>query len=243
MLTAANSPSSAVPHRSGNRLHLYRCSLTRHFNQHVPLGSSAGRRPSGRHPMRHAVDQSAGHQRCLGCNAGYRLLAVSPKPSDGPWVHALGLAESALRLSNPNPRVGCVITTADGGVLGQGHTQQAGGPHAEVMALRDAQARDNSVQGATAHVTLEPCSHHGRTPPCCDALIAAGIARVVDRHAGPEPQGGGARCGALARGGHRGGGSAARQRPARASRELNIGFFSRMIRWHALGADEDGGVA
>ncbi|MFM1856555.1 MAG: hypothetical protein RLZ83_1864, partial [Pseudomonadota bacterium] len=89
-------------------------------------------------------------------------------PSD----RALELAASAIGLTEPNPRVGCVITAADGRrVLGEGHTQQAGGPHAEVMALRAAQAAGHDVRGATAWVTLEPCAHHGRTPPCCDALI------------------------------------------------------------------------
>ena len=68
---------------------------------------------------------------------------------------ALALAQQALWLTSPNPRVGCVITTADGTVLGQGHTQRAGGPHAEIMALRDAQAQGHDVRGATAWVTLE----------------------------------------------------------------------------------------
>ena len=84
------------------------------------------------------------------------------------------LSIGAMWLCDPNPRVGCIITSPDGTLLGQGHTQQAGGPHAEIMALRDAAAKGNSVQGATAYVTLEPCSHFGRTGPCCDALIAAG---------------------------------------------------------------------
>ena len=75
----------------------------------------------------------------------------------------------------PNPSVGCIIVSGSGQTLGQGHTQAVGGPHAEVMALRDAQAQGHSVVGATAYVTLEPCAHHGRTGPCCDALIAAGI--------------------------------------------------------------------
>src|SRR5574343_899503 len=75
-----------------------------------------------------------------------------------PMTRALGLAAQALFLSNPNPRVGCVITAPDGQVLGEGFTQQAGGPHAEVMALRDAEARGNNVRGATAGVTLGPCA-------------------------------------------------------------------------------------
>ncbi|MDP0989714.1 deaminase, partial [Klebsiella pneumoniae] len=74
---------------------------------------------------------------------------------------------------------GCVILASDGRLLGEGHTQAAGEAHADVMALRDAAARGEDVRGATAVVTLEPCSHHGRTPPCCEALVQAGIARVV----------------------------------------------------------------
>ena len=89
---------------------------------------------------------------------------------------ALGLAAQALFLSNPNPRVGCVLVAPDGRVIGQGFTQQAGGPHAEVVALRDAAAAGQDVRGTTAYVTLEPCAHQGRTGPCCDALAAAGIA-------------------------------------------------------------------
>ncbi|HET7794351.1 MAG TPA: bifunctional diaminohydroxyphosphoribosylaminopyrimidine deaminase/5-amino-6-(5-phosphoribosylamino)uracil reductase RibD, partial [Rhizobacter sp.] len=100
---------------------------------------------------------------------------------------ALALAAQAIGLSEPNPRVGCVITAADVRVIGRGHTQQAGGPHADVMALRDAAQRGHEVRGATAYVTLEPCSHHGRTPPCCDALIAAGLARVVAAGQDPNP--------------------------------------------------------
>ena len=106
-------------------------------------------------------------------------------------AEALAQAAQALTLSNPNPRVGCVLTTAQGQVLGRGFTQQAGGPHAEIMALRDAAAQGHDVRGATAYVTLEPCSHHGRTGPCCDALLAAGIARVVASMSDPNPLVGG----------------------------------------------------
>ena len=98
------------------------------------------------------------------------------------------MAERALFLTPPNPRVGCVITAADGAVLGEGHTQAAGGPHAEVMALRDAAARGHDVRGATVWVTLEPCAHFGRTPPCCDALAAAGVGRVVVTNIDPNPR-------------------------------------------------------
>jgi len=139
---------------------------------------------------------------------------------------ALRLASAALLLTDPNPRVGCVLCDAEGRVLGQGHTQQAGGPHAEVMALRDAAAKGHSVAGATAYVTLEPCSHHGRTGPCCDALIAAGIGRVVASIADPNPLVAGQGFARL-----RAAGVQVETGPGAAeSRELNIGFFSRMVR-------------
>ncbi|GAC1604713.1 MAG: bifunctional diaminohydroxyphosphoribosylaminopyrimidine deaminase/5-amino-6-(5-phosphoribosylamino)uracil reductase RibD [Ramlibacter sp.] len=131
-----------------------------------------------------------------------------------------------MTLSNPNPRVGCVITDSAGRVLGQGHTQHAGGPHAEIMALRDAAQRGVSVQGATAWVTLEPCSHHGRTGPCCDALVAAGIARVIASISDPNPLVAGKGFERLRAAGVEvevGVGAAQ-------SRELNLGFFSRMVR-------------
>ncbi|WP_342067327.1 bifunctional diaminohydroxyphosphoribosylaminopyrimidine deaminase/5-amino-6-(5-phosphoribosylamino)uracil reductase RibD [Achromobacter kerstersii] len=99
---------------------------------------------------------------------------------------ALALAESVLYTTAPNPRVGCVIVR-DGRVLGEGATQPPGGPHAEVCALRDAQARQEAVQGATMYVTLEPCSHFGRTPPCVDAVLAAKPARVVVAIGDPNP--------------------------------------------------------
>ena len=138
----------------------------------------------------------------------------------------LALAYDALLLTSPNPRVGALIGTSDGTVLGQGHTQRAGGPHAEIMALRDAAAQGHSVQGATAYVTLEPCSHHGRTGPCCDALIAAGIKKVVASIADPNPLVSGQGFERL-----RAAGIEVEVGPGAAeSRELNIGFFSRMIR-------------
>ena len=143
-----------------------------------------------------------------------------------PMQEALALAQRAIGLSDPNPRVGCVITAADGRVLGRGHTQRAGGPHAEVMALRDLQARGESARGATAYVTLEPCSHHGRTPPCCDALIDAGVARVVMALEDPNPLVAGQGAARL-----RAAGIAVEVGElAEAARELNIGFFSRMQR-------------
>ena len=139
---------------------------------------------------------------------------------------ALGLAAQALFLSNPNPRVGCVLVNPAGHTIGQGHTQQAGGPHAEVMALRDAAAQGQSTAGATAYVTLEPCSHHGRTGPCCDALINAGVRKVVASIADPNPLVAGQGFARL-----RAAGVDVEVGPgAVESRELNIGFFSRMLR-------------
>ncbi|WP_422014775.1 bifunctional diaminohydroxyphosphoribosylaminopyrimidine deaminase/5-amino-6-(5-phosphoribosylamino)uracil reductase RibD [Roseateles sp.] len=141
---------------------------------------------------------------------------------------ALALAEQAIGHTDPNPRVGCVLLAPDGRELGAGHTQAAGQAHAEIMALRNAAARGHDVRGATAIVTLEPCSHHGRTPPCCDALIAAGIARVVVAVEDPNPQVAGRGLSRL-----RAAGIAVELADgaiADAARELNIGFFSRMQR-------------
>ncbi len=139
---------------------------------------------------------------------------------------ALALATQSLLLSSPNPRVGCIIANADGQVLGRGHTQRAGGSHAEIMALRDATDKGHSVRGATAYVTLEPCSHHGRTGPCVDALIAAGIKKVIASVTDPNPLVAGQGFERLRAAGidvEVGLGAAQ-------SRELNIGFFSRMVR-------------
>lgn len=99
-------------------------------------------------------------------------------------ARALELARKGLYSTHPNPRVGCVIVR-DGQVVGEGWHVRAGEPHAEVHALR--QAGEQSL-GATAYVTLEPCSHHGRTPPCADALVKAGVARVVAAMQDPNPE-------------------------------------------------------
>jgi diaminohydroxyphosphoribosylaminopyrimidine deaminase/5-amino-6-(5-phosphoribosylamino)uracil reductase len=110
---------------------------------------------------------------------------------DSIWMaQALHLAERGLYTTSPNPRVGCVLVQPDklagsGKLLAEGWHERAGKAHAEVHALRAAGA---AAKGATAYVTLEPCSHHGRTPPCADALIAAGVARVVIAMQDPNPQ-------------------------------------------------------
>ncbi len=144
-------------------------------------------------------------------------------PQDSQYMaHALQLAECGLYTTSPNPRVGCVLVR-DGVVVGEGWHERAGEPHAEIHALR---AADDAAQGATAYVTLEPCSHHGRTPPCADALIQAGIKRVVVAMQDPNPKVAGQ--------------GIARLRVAGievesglmegVARELNIGFHARMTR-------------
>ena len=100
---------------------------------------------------------------------------------------ALDLAAQALRITSPNPRVGCVIVNAQGHVVGHGHTQRAGGPHAEVVALQDAASKNISVEGATVYVSLEPCAHHGKTGPCCEALAKAKVGKVVVAMVDPNP--------------------------------------------------------
>ena len=158
------------------------------------------------------------------------LSDTASSPATSPLLVVLRRASESLCLSNPNPRVGCLLIAPDGGVIGEGSTQRAGGPHAEVMALRDAQARGQATQGCTAYVTLEPCSHHGRTPPCCDALIAAGVAKVEIATLDPNPLVAGQGVARL-----RAAGIEVELIPpdspaSREARELNVGFFSRMIR-------------
>ena len=143
---------------------------------------------------------------------------------------ALTCAGQAVSVSEPNPRVGCVLTSATGEVIGMGYTQRAGGPHAEIMALQDAQSRGAFLQGVTAYVTLEPCSHYGRTPPCCDALIEAGIAAVVVAQQDPNPLVASQGIARLRAAGIQVTVLDPQDQLALATRELNIGFFSRMIR-------------
>jgi diaminohydroxyphosphoribosylaminopyrimidine deaminase / 5-amino-6-(5-phosphoribosylamino)uracil reductase len=145
-------------------------------------------------------------------------------------TEALQLAEQAIGMSDPNPRVGCVIGLPDGTVVGRGATQRAGHSHAEAMALRDAATGGAETRGATAWVTLEPCAHHGRTPPCCDALITAGIARVVVAALDPFPEVNGEGVARLRQAGIDVQLADPRSDIALAAREINIGFFSRVQR-------------
>jgi diaminohydroxyphosphoribosylaminopyrimidine deaminase/5-amino-6-(5-phosphoribosylamino)uracil reductase len=144
-------------------------------------------------------------------------------------LRAIALAHGAIGLSEPNPRVGCVLHDAQGRLAGEGFTQQAGGPHAEVMALRAAAAAGRPLHGGTAWVSLEPCAHHGRTPPCTDALVAAGLARVVVATTDPFPAVAGQGVARL-----RAAGLQVELAPAGevadAAYALNIGFFSRLLR-------------
>ena len=139
-------------------------------------------------------------------------------------ARALALAARGLYTTTPNPRVGCVIVK-DGCVIGEGWHERAGGAHAERAALTDAHAQGHDTRGATLYVTLEPCNHHGRTPPCADAVLGAGIARVVAAMQDPHA-------------GHGGGGERLRGAGVRVdvgllgdeALALNAGFVSRLAR-------------
>ena len=137
-------------------------------------------------------------------------------------AEALRLAERGRLTADPNPAVGCLIV-ADGKVVGRGWHRAAGEPHAEVLALAEAGAR---ARGGHAYVTLEPCSHHGRTPPCTDALIEAGIAEVTAAMVDPFPENQGVGLETLARAGVR----VRSGLMEAAARELNLGFVSRFER-------------
>jgi diaminohydroxyphosphoribosylaminopyrimidine deaminase/5-amino-6-(5-phosphoribosylamino)uracil reductase len=137
---------------------------------------------------------------------------------------ALQLAENGLLSSAPNPAVGCVIVK-DGQIIGSGFTQLPGGNHAEIQALQDAAAKGHDVRGATVYVTLEPCSHFGRTPPCADALVRAGVAKVVAAMADPNPLVAGQGMARLQAAGI----AVESGILAAQARELNIGFFTRML--------------
>lgn len=138
---------------------------------------------------------------------------------------ALAEAKKSLFISNPNPRVGCVIVK-NNQIIGIGHTQAAGFDHAEIIAIKDAQSKNFDTTGATAYVTLEPCCHHGKTPPCTESLIQAKINKVIAAMEDPNPLVSGqgldalrqagieVRCGLL----------------EREAKELNIGFINRMTK-------------
>jgi len=173
--------------------------------------------------MRFPIWCAKSRARCRGAAASFpRLFSVFSAADHEFMAQALRLAECGLYTTTPNPRVGCVIVR-DGKIVSDGWHQRAGEAHAEVHALH---AAGDGARGATAYVTLEPCSHHGRTPPCADALIAAGVSRVVAAMQDPNPQVAGrglarlnaagidAECGLL----------------ETEARELNIGFVSRMAR-------------
>jgi diaminohydroxyphosphoribosylaminopyrimidine deaminase/5-amino-6-(5-phosphoribosylamino)uracil reductase len=148
-------------------------------------------------------------------------MSFSPADSQH-MAHALRLAQQGLYTTTPNPRVGCVIVK-DGRVVGEGWHERAGTPHAEIHALK---AAGEAARGATVYVTLEPCSHHGRTPPCAEALVNAGVARVVAAMSDPNPlvAGGGIAMLTLA------GIQAEVGLLGAEARALNPGFVSRMTR-------------
>jgi diaminohydroxyphosphoribosylaminopyrimidine deaminase/5-amino-6-(5-phosphoribosylamino)uracil reductase len=155
-------------------------------------------------------------------------------------ARALRLARRGLYTTDPNPRVGCVIVR-DEEIVGEGFTSPVGGPHAEVNAL---QAAGDAARGATVYVTLEPCSHHGRTPPCTDALIRAGVKRVVYAVGDPNPQVNGGGVAALEAAGIK----VSSGLMAAQAREINIGFFKRMhtgLPWVTVkfGASIDGKIS
>jgi diaminohydroxyphosphoribosylaminopyrimidine deaminase / 5-amino-6-(5-phosphoribosylamino)uracil reductase len=155
-------------------------------------------------------------------------------------ARALELAERGAETTHPNPRVGCVIAHGDR-IIAEGWHERAGGPHAEVAALR---ALAGPAAGTTVYVTLEPCSHHGRTPPCAEALIAARVARVIYAIDDPNPQVAGRGAAALRTAGI----EVASGLMASEAHEANIGFFMRMSKGRPfvrvkMGASLDGRVA
>lgn len=162
-------------------------------------------------------------------------------PADYTFMaYALRLAEKGLYSTTPNPRVGCVITQNEQ-IVGSGWHVQAGQPHAEIHALKAAGA---AAQGATAYITLEPCSHHGRTPPCANALIEAGIAKAIIAMEDPNPIVSGRGCTLLAQAGI----AVQKGLLQTEAHALNVGFVTRMIHkrpWVRLktAASLDGGTA
>lgn len=139
-------------------------------------------------------------------------------------ARALRLAERGLYTTTPNPRVGCVIVN-HGIIIGEGWHQRAGEPHAEINALMQA---GPASQGSTVYVTLEPCSHHGRTPPCADALIGAGVAKVIAAMQDPNPAVSGQGLASLKSAGIQTGSGLMEME----ARHLNAGFIKRMVFGH-----------
>ncbi|WP_397473543.1 bifunctional diaminohydroxyphosphoribosylaminopyrimidine deaminase/5-amino-6-(5-phosphoribosylamino)uracil reductase RibD [Pusillimonas sp.] len=164
--------------------------------------------------------------------------------TDVHWMRqAIALSRQSLYLTTPNPRVACLIVR-DGQLIASGVTQKAGGPHAEIMALRQAAEQGVSTNGATLYVTLEPCSHHGRTPPCVDALIEARPERVVVAMADPNPLVAGQGIARLRAAGIAVSGPTC----ADEALEINPGFVARMTRgtpwvWLKTAASLDGRTA
>lgn len=173
-----------------------------------------------------------------------RTAADGVLDSDVAWMRqAIELSRDSLYLTTPNPRVACLIVQ-DGRIVASGVTQKAGGAHAEVMALRQAAERGVSVEGATVYVTLEPCSHYGRTPPCVDAIIEARPRRVVIAMADPNPLVSGRGIARLKAAGIQVTGPVC----ADEALEINPGFVARMTRgtpwvWLKTAASLDGRTA
>jgi diaminohydroxyphosphoribosylaminopyrimidine deaminase/5-amino-6-(5-phosphoribosylamino)uracil reductase len=167
-------------------------------------------------------------------------MSDTPSSQDQTFMaQALELAKSAMYVPTPNPRVGCMIVK-DGQVLARGVTQAAGQAHAEVMALRDLAQKGLSAHGATVYVSLEPCSHHGKTPPCTDALVKAKPERVVIAHVDPYPAVSGRGIAALRQAGI----EVTVGVLAKEALEINPGFVSRMVRgmpyvWAKIAASMD----
>lgn len=173
-----------------------------------------------------------------------RVESVLTQPDDVDWMNkALEQAASVLFITTPNPRVGCVIVK-NRQLLGQGATQKAGGPHAEICAIHHAQNNGHDLAGSTFYVTLEPCSHYGKTPPCVDAIIAVKPARVVIAMADPNPLVGGWGIARLQEAGI----EVRVNLLAAQALALNPGFISRMITgrpwvWSKLASSLDGRMA
>lgn len=156
------------------------------------------------------------------------ISATQAKPDEIAYMrHALRLAARGLGRVAPNPSVGCVIVSRDGDIVGRGFTQPGGRPHAETEALR--QAGENA-RGATAYVTLEPCAHHGKTPPCADALVASGVTRVVAAIVDPDPRVRGQGMKILQTGGV----AITEGICAAEARALNAGFLKRIVHGRPL---------